>query len=56
MARAPTTPVSWVRDPAASATGVREELAADREALEEAGGEIGRAEADHLLVGIHRRA
>jgi hypothetical protein len=25
-ARAPTTPVSWVLDPAASATGVRDEL------------------------------
>jgi len=26
IATAPTTPVSWVREPAASATGVREEL------------------------------
>ena len=27
MTRAPTRPVSWVRDPADSATGVRDELA-----------------------------
>ena len=30
--------------------------AADRKALEEAGGEVGDAEADHLLVGIDRSA
>ena len=30
--------------------------AADREALEEAGGEVGRAQPDHLLVGIDRLA
>ena len=48
---APTTPVSWVLAPAASAMGVRDELAADRKSLKEAGGDVGRTETDHLLIG-----
>ena len=52
MASAPTTLVSWVRAPAASATGVRGAAAADREALKKAGCQVGGAEPDHLLVGI----
>ena len=37
--------------PAASATGVREALALTENPLEEAGGDVGRAERDQLLVG-----
>ena len=55
-ASAPTTPVSCVRAPAASATGVRDELLLIGKSLKETRGEIGGPEPDHLLIGIDARA
>ena len=55
MASAPTTLVSWVRAPAASATGVREPLLLIGKPWKKPGGQIGGTEPDHLLVGIDLR-
>ena len=49
---APTSPVTWRAGPARSATAVRELAGADGEALEEAGGDVGDADADHLPVAV----
>ena len=50
---APTSPVAWVFG--ARLVGHRGARAAHRdgEALEEPGGDVGEADADHLLVGLH---
>ena len=44
--------MTWLLAPACSATAVRDPLVEIGEALEEAGGDVGRAHADHLLVGV----
>ena len=49
---APTRPVTWLLAPDCSATAVRELLVDTAKALEEAGGDVGGAHADHLLVGV----
>ena len=55
-ATAPITPVSWVLDPAASATGVRDELLLIEKPWKQSGGQVGGAQTDHLLVRIDLRA
>ena len=51
-ASAPTTPVSWVWEPAASATGVREELLLIGKPWNKAADQVGCAQPDHFLVGV----
>ena len=49
-AHAATTPVTWVREPAASATGVRDELLESGKPWKSPVDEVGRAEREELLV------
>ena len=51
-ATAPTTPVSWVLAPAASATGVRELLLLIGKPWNRPAVEVGHAQPDHFLIGI----
>ena len=51
---APTTPVICDFEPAASATGVRDELLLIGKALEQARRQVGRAQRHHLLVRVDR--
>ena len=56
MANAPTTPVSWVFEPAASATGVRDELLLIGMPWKKPAARLASPETNHFLVGIDRRA
>ena len=53
MTAAPTSPVTCERDPACSATAVREPLVLTGKPWKKPGGDVGRADADHLLVAVH---
>ena len=56
ISTAPTTPVSWVRAPACSATGVRDDDAGDREPAEEPLRDVRGADGRHLATAAHRLA
>ena len=49
---APTRPVTWLLAPDCSATAVREPLVDTAKPWKKPGGEVGGADADHLLVGL----
>ena len=53
MTAAPTTPVTWDRDPACSATAVRDPLVLTGKPWKKPGGDVRGADADHLLVAPH---
>ena len=56
MASAPTTPVSCVFDPAASATGVRDELLLIGNPWKKPAARLAAPETDHFLIRVDGRA
>ena len=52
ISAAPTTPVTWVLAPGLLGDRGARSARADREPLEEAGGDVGGADADHLAVAV----